>query len=69
MITYERYAELLSKNILARASMTPRELAQAGEFEQEQPKTCPHCRSKTWSPFQPPRIVHNIDACGKIPKA
>jgi hypothetical protein len=61
MIAYDKYTELLSKMIHKTAS--EREKEQVSEFEQAQPKTCPKCHSQIWSPFNPPRIVHDITGC------
>ena len=61
-ITYERYAELLSKIIWG--NITPAELKTVTAFETATPELCPKCRAKMRSIAPPHRICHNADKCG-----
>ena len=65
MITYEQYLELVSKYVTNKASTTAEEKEQIGDFEIRQPMGCPHCNRKVWTPYELPRITHDIDSCGK----
>ncbi|TAK98880.1 MAG: hypothetical protein EPO07_11400 [Verrucomicrobia bacterium] len=67
MISYERYAELLSKHI--NRTITDSEQKDVAKYEAAQPKTCPKCNASVWSSFQPVRVVHDVDKCnGKLTK-
>jgi hypothetical protein len=65
MITYEKYIELVSKRLRNKADVSLPELKQMCDFEAEQPYVCPHCNRTVRSPFQPPRIAHDIAACAE----
>lgn len=61
MIPYDRYTELLSKHI--NRTISESEQADVTRFEAAQPKVCPQCQSPVWSPFPPPRVLHDIEKC------
>ena len=65
MISHERYAELLSKHI--NRTITDSEQKDITKFEAAQPQTCPKCHNAVWSPFPPPRVVHDIAKCDAKP--
>jgi len=67
MIPYDRYTELLSKHI--HRTITPAETADLATFEAAQPRTCPACGAAVWSPFLPPRVIHDIPKCPGKPHA
>ena len=65
MISYERYAELLSKHI--NRTIMDSERNDIAKYEAAAPKTCPRCHAAVWSSFAPPRIVHDVGKCeGKL---
>ena len=61
MITYERYAELMSKRI--NRTIVQRELEDIANFEAAQPEFCPKCNYRVRSQFMPSQIAHDIDTC------
>ena len=61
LITYDRYAEFLSKRI--HHTITPAETEDLARFETEQPKACPKCNTLVRSQFMPSQIVHDIEKC------
>ena len=62
MITYERYTELLSKQI--HRTITDLEKADVKKYEAAQPKTCPTCRANVWTFLEPYRVAHDVERCG-----
>ena len=64
-ITYERYAELLSKIIWG--TITPAELKTVAAFEAAAPELCPACKLRMRSIAPPHRICHNAEKCGSAP--
>ncbi len=68
MISYERYAELLSKQI--NRTITDSERNDITNYQSAQPKACPRCGTTVRSYFMPNEIVHDVDKCAiKSPKA
>lgn len=61
MITYDRYTELLSKEINRTISAT--EAKDIISFQKAQPKTCPKCQAAVFSFFTPDRVVHDVEKC------
>ena len=61
MISYDRYTELLSKEINRTISAT--EASDLANFQNAQPKNCPKCLAKVFSMFTPIRVIHDIDKC------
>lgn len=61
MISYDRYAELLSKEL--NRTITPAEAKDIISYQSAQPKTCPKCQAAVFSLFTPARVVHDIEKC------
>ena len=61
MITYDRYTELLSKEI--NGNITAAETKDVLSFQSAQPKTCPKCQATVFSSFTPSRVIHDIEKC------
>jgi hypothetical protein len=61
MISYDRYTELLSKEI--NRTITAAEQSDVAKFEAAQPKSCPKCKAAVISSFTPNRIIHDIENC------
>lgn len=61
MIAYDRYTELLSKEI--NRTITAAEQSDVAKFETAQTKTCPKCQAAVFSSFTPSRVVHDIEKC------
>ena len=61
MIPYDRYTELLSKEI--NRTITAAEQSDVAKFEAAQPKTCPRCQATVFSSFTPSRVIHDIEKC------
>lgn len=65
MISYERYAELLSKTI--HKTINAVESAQVVKYEATQPKQCPKCGRNVMSFLPPFRVAHDVEKCaGKV---
>ncbi len=65
MITYDRFTELLSKQI--HRTITDQEQADLAKYEAAQPKTCPKCMANVWTFLTPYRIAHDVEKCaGKV---
>ena len=60
-LTFERYAELLSKIIWG--TITPAEQKAVAAFEAAAPELCPACKHKMRSIAPPHRICHNAEEC------
>jgi len=65
MISYEQYLMLVSKYLSSKSSTTAEEKEQMGDFELRQPMGCPHCNRAVWTPYERPRIAHDIESCGR----
>ena len=61
MIPYDRYTELLSKEICR--TITAAEAKDIISFQNAQPKTCPKCQAAVFSFFTPDRVGHDIEKC------
>ena len=61
MIPYDRYTELLSKEI--NRTITAAEQSDVAKFEAAQPKSCPKCKATVFSSFTPSRVIHDIEKC------
>jgi hypothetical protein len=61
MIAYERYTELLSKQI--HRTITAQEKADVEKYESVQPKTCPNCGAAVWTFLEPFRVAHDMEKC------
>ena len=61
MIPYDRYTELLSKEI--NRTITAAEAKDILSFQNSQPKTCPKCKAAVFSSFTPSRVIHDIEKC------
>jgi len=63
MISYERYTELLSKNI--QGTITTAEEKDVAQFVAAQPKTCPECGAALFSRFMPHQVAHDVAKCDR----
>ena len=61
MIPYERYTELLGKNI--NRTITNSEQADIGKYEAAQPKSCPKFGGQVWTFLEPYRVLHDVEKC------
>ena len=61
MIAYDRYTELLSKQI--NHTITDQEKAEVVKYEAAQPKTCPKCGAQVWTFLEPYRVLHDVENC------
>ncbi len=66
MITYGRYTELVAKMVTNKAELSLIEIHQIREFENEQPLVCPYCNGVVRTSFDPPRIMHDVEACKRV---
>jgi len=71
LISYDRYTELLSKQILR--TITPAELEDIARFEAAHQgpgrKVCPKCGVILWTFLEPFRVAHDIEKCPGKPAA
>ena len=61
LISYDRYAELLSKQIYR--TITPAETEDVARYEAAQPKFCPKCKVPVWTFLTPYQVAHDIEKC------
>ncbi len=66
MIVYDKYTELVAKMVTHKSELSLREIEQINEFENTQPLACPHCNAVVRTPFDPPRIMHDVAGCKRV---